>query len=173
MSNYNFFFDYIKTPINTIFEIGCRDLNDSITLSNYFNSKVYSYEANPIMKEICLKKCEKYEKIRFFSYGLGDKKSYEDFHIYTPNKQNDIVTIGASSFFKRTDYNNNQTTYCEKIKITTLYDEVEQLKIDKIDLLCMDVQGYELKILQGSYDFLKNIKYIILEITKEKNCLCN
>ena len=35
-----------------------------------------------------------------------------------------------------------------------------------IDLLCMDIQGYELNVLKGCGDFIKNIKYIIMEEPK-------
>ena len=38
--------------------------------------------------------------------------------------------------------------------------------INHIDLLCMDVQGFELNILKGSENYLKNIKYIIMEEPK-------
>ena len=40
---------------------------------------------------------------------------------------------------------------------------IDENKIDKIDLLCMDLQGYELNALQSLGNHLHNIKYIITE----------
>jgi hypothetical protein len=73
---------------------------------------------------------------------------------------------GASSFFKRIDF--NTTHKCTGfITIRKLSKVMEEENINKIDLLCMDTQGYELNILKGYDDLLKNIKYVILEEPKE------
>ena len=49
------------------------------------------------------------------------------------------------------------------ILVKKLSDFVKENKIQKIDLLCMDVQGYELNVLKGAEKFLTNIKYVIME----------
>tara|TARA_B100001559_G_C16070121_1_gene425409 strand:+ start:225 stop:521 length:297 start_codon:yes stop_codon:yes gene_type:complete len=43
---------------------------------------------------------------------------------------------------------------------------MEKYKINKIDLLCMDVQGFELNILKGAEENIKKIKYVIMEEPK-------
>lgn len=43
---------------------------------------------------------------------------------------------------------------------------VKSFDIESIDLLCMDFQGFELNVLKGSGDFIKNIKYVIMEEPK-------
>ncbi len=53
-----------------------------------------------------------------------------------------------------------------KIKVLTLKNFCKQKKIKKIDLLKIDVEGYEYMVLLGAKDFLRKIDYIMLEIQK-------
>ena len=85
----------------------------------------------------------------------------KEFYPYTQNN------CGASSFFKRIDFDHTQITV-ENIRISTIKNEITKFKLKKIDLLFMDVQGFELKILKGCEDFIYNIKYILLEIPNKE-----
>jgi len=78
-------------------------------------------------------------------------------------KKND----GASSFFKRIDGDRTQkiTGY---IEITKISDIMEHYNLENIDLLCMDVQGFELNVLKGAEKYLEKINYIIMEEPKPK-----
>jgi FkbM family methyltransferase len=59
-------------------------------------------------------------------------------------------------------------------------EEVDMFRLDDIDVdskkynfINIDVQGYELEVLKGSSNFLKNIDYIISEVNKDEvyeNC---
>jgi len=44
---------------------------------------------------------------------------------------------------------------------------MKENNIYNIDLLCMDVQGFELNVLKGAEEYLKTIKYIIMEEPKK------
>ena len=48
----------------------------------------------------------------------------------------------------------------------TLENYMKNNNINKIDILCMDVQGYELNVLKGAANLIKNINYIIMEEPK-------
>jgi len=54
------------------------------------------------------------------------------------------------------------------VKSTTLIDLCKKLKIDKIDILKLDVEGSELEILKNSKPILNNIKKIVIEWHSEK-----
>lgn len=148
------------SDINTIFEVGARYGDESIQLSNIFKgARVYSFECNPVTIDRCRSNLRNYPNIQFFDYGLGTKNEELPFFSYV--KDND----GASSLLKRIDFEETQKQ-TGVVKIRKLSDFVSENNILKIDLLCMDVQGYELNILKGSDDFIKNIKYIIMEEPK-------
>lgn len=162
MTNYwdKRFIQHIRGPIKTVFEVGARYGDESIQLSKHFSeSTIYSFECNPRTIDICRQNLSSYANIRFYDVGMGDTPGYFPFYAY--RHDND----GASSLYKRIDY--AETQYIAgNIQCVRLCDFVDKLKIDSIDLLCMDVQGYELNILQGANDFIHKIKYIIMEEPK-------
>lgn len=158
-----------KNDIKTIFEIGSRDAFDSISLSNqYPSSQIYCFECNPLTIDICKQNIQNSLKtnIHFFDFALGNYNGYIPFYSYVKdmNTVHELQSSGSSSFLKRDDYNETQK-YIKNVKVSTIYDFCIEHNIYKIDLLCMDVQGYELNILEGSY--IQNIEYIILESTKQ------
>jgi FkbM family methyltransferase len=148
--------------IKTIFEVGARYGDESLTLSRIFpNSQVYSFECNPRTIEQCKIKLEHRKNIHFIPYGLGEVNESRPFYAYL------LSNDGASSFYKRIDYNESQEDV-GSINIKKLSDFVTENNISSIDLLCMDVQGYELNVLKGSEDFIQKIKYVIMEEPKLK-----
>jgi len=143
-----------------IFEVGARYGDESIMLSKVFNtSQIYSFECNPNTVMTCLSKLKDYENITLFCHGLGEKEEVLPFYSYT--KDND----GASSLHKRIDFEDTQEL-TGHVLIRTLQSIVLEHTIPHIDLLCMDIQGHELSVLKGSAEYLKNVKYIIMEEPK-------
>lgn len=163
MSNYwenRFLKHLLISDIKTVFEVGARYGNETLKLSETFtNSLIYSFECNPNTIDKCKTNLSKNKHICFSDFGLGEKEENLPFYSYT--KGND----GASSFLKRIDFDNTQEQ-TGIIKIKRLDDYVRNNNIQQIDLLCMDVQGYELNVLKGAGDFIRNIKYVIMEEPK-------
>lgn len=147
--------------IQFIVEVGARYGNESINLSKTFkNAIVYSFECNPKTVEICRKNLKPYKNIKFFDFGLGANECDLPFYSFLNNND------GASSLFKRIDFDKIQKM-TGVVKIKTLKNILINDNIHSIDLLCMDVQGYELNVLKGCEDYLSKIKYIILEEPKK------
>lgn len=147
--------------VNVVFEAGARTGEETITLSNIFpHANVYSFECNPMVLQTTHEALSGRPNIHFFPHGLGDKNESLPFYSFVDGN------VGASSLFKRTDFNRTQkeTGYVDIVKLS---DFVKKHDIHEIDLLCMDVQGYELNILKGAEDFIKKIKYMIIEEPKK------
>jgi len=143
-----------------IFEVGARYGDESIKLSKIFKeAKIYSFECNPLVIDIVKRKLEKEKNINYFSFGLGKENEKLPFYSYIKD------AAGCSSLFKRIDYEETQKQ-TGIINIKTLNNFAQEKNINTIDLLCMDVQGYELNVLKGAKDFIKNIKFAILEEPK-------
>lgn len=150
-----------KNNIQIIFEVGARYGTESIALSKTFpNATIHSFECNPLVIERIEKNLKPYNKIHLHKYGLGDKEEIQPFYSFI--KGND----GASSFYKRIDFNRTQKKTGD-IQIHKLCNIMKELGIEKIDLLCMDVQGFELNVLKGAEHYLDNIEYIIMEQPKQ------
>jgi FkbM family methyltransferase len=146
--------------VKFICEVGARYGDESIKLASIFkNATILSFECNPNTVEICREKLKNNHSIRFFDFGLGIDNDKLPF--YSFNRDND----GASSFYKRVDFESTQRL-AGYINIRPLYDVLTEENIPHIDLLCMDVQGFELNVLKGCKGYLTKIKYIILEEPK-------
>ena len=172
----NFIFEnYIKNEnIKTIFELGSRDLIDAIKLYKKYNSKIYSFECSPD----CLKECyktifdmddETKKNIELIEKAVCIENNLIDFYMFDVNKVNNI---GASSLL----INNFSNRYYHdpdlkkgmcQIKINVegirLDSFCMERKINNIDLIWMDLQGYELMALKSLGNYLKNVKYIYTE----------
>ena len=143
--------------VKYVYEVGARYGDESLILSKVFpNSKITSFECNPLTTEKCKTLLNGNKQITFYDCALGHINGNEDFYFCESHH-------GISSFLKRTDYEQTQQTTNSPICIRTLNDITKENEIPYIDLLCMDVQGYEINILKGASEFIKNIKFVIME----------
>jgi FkbM family methyltransferase len=154
------FLSKLSGSVETIVEVGARDLLDSCCLANHFQAAtVLAYECNPKSVGICqsihnlLPKGLK-DRIMFVGSALGSKEENKTFYPYVANNP------GASSFFYRVDGKQTQKPI-GVLPVRRLDNELARNKRQSIDLLCMDVQGFELNVLQG-IDCSK-IRYVIME----------
>jgi FkbM family methyltransferase len=80
--------------------------------------------------------------------------------------QDDIGTLAAFSKSYIEATGTTQTcTYTTPCKVTTLDNALEQHKIDTVDLLKIDVEGYEFELLAGATRCLEFVDSIIIEIS--------
>ena len=162
-----------KESIKIIFELGSRDLVDARKLHEYYGATVYAFECNPDCLEACKKTSAEFTGKQLDNIHLIKKAvSLENGPItFYPFDLTKYDNMGSSSLFK-IDFSdrapsdpdagreNPQTaitvegtrmdTFCEETGVTP-------------DLLCMDLQGYELCALQSMGESLKNVQYIISE----------
>lgn len=158
--------------IKTIFELGSRDLVDANALSNYFNTaKVYAFECNPDCLEECKKNLIKFnnKNINLIEKAVSLLNGEVIFYPFDLNKYNNM---GSSSMFKidfskrnktDPDYNRENPQFEIKVDGIRLDTFIEENKISNIDLICIDLQGYELNSLKSLGTQLYNVKYIITE----------
>jgi FkbM family methyltransferase len=147
-------FDFERLNFKHIIEAGSRDGLDAEQMADFFvNAKIHSFECNPEQIDIC-KDNIKSKRVLFNAIALGENDTEMEFFAFNSDNP------GSSSFFKRIDADFTQHSK-GKVPITTV--DTYAKNIPFIDLLCMDVQGFELNILKGCKDRIKDIKYIILE----------
>lgn len=175
MSYFTFFNKIAANQISTIFELGSRDLIDAIKLLNYFEGcKVYAFECN----EDCLVECYKNlnnleEKKKNRLYLVDKAVSLTDGEVtFYPFDLEKYNNMGASSMLRidfsvrnKSDPDYNLPNPQKKITVEGIRLDtfIIESQISKVDLLCIDLQGYELNALKSLGAHLKNVKYIITE----------
>jgi FkbM family methyltransferase len=142
------FFIHIKDKINIIFDVGCREDSEFIN----FNGEVHYFD--PINKFIENLQNQKNinKKSYFNNFGLG-------------NENNEIYYYPKfESFYDRTKSCGTSDSFNKiLLSIKKGEDYVINKDIKSIDFLKIDTEGFELNVLKGFDDFLKNVKIIQFE----------
>ena len=165
-----------NSDIKNIVDVGGhRGETIKMFLSNFSLKSIFSFEPSKKNFEYISSKLDdlrnknKSTKIVIFNYGLGEK----NFKTYLKNtaesSSSTINSINKSSKYykKKLKYlmvsDAHYIVKSELIHIKTLDNFFENESIKYIDLLKIDTEGYEFKILKGVSKNFKNINYIYFE----------
>ena len=126
------------------------------------------YEADPNNYQICKDFIKKNTpddvSVRLVNKALGDTNSVMEFYISSNDSE-------SSSFLKpKKHLSQYPWIHFEKkvnIQLNRLDDVIEN--VNCFNTLVIDVQGFELNVLRGSCETLKNIDYIMTEINIDEN----
>jgi FkbM family methyltransferase len=185
-----------------IFDVGSNIGLYSLYLNdNYSNLKIhtfepikqlYTYQQNNINNNL-----KNNNKIFINNFGLGEKNSNTIINYYPyadglstinndmDNKKEQILKTkcknsGIFNYFCNTLYSsvlyNDKifTNFKENIRIIRMSEYINNLNIKKIDLIKIDVEGYELNVLQGiNKEQFKFINYFIIEVENYNNSNLN
>ena len=173
----SFFKKNMDSNIELLFDIGAhKGETIKIFLKNFNVKNIYSFEAskfnyvklNNNVKKIKEKntKCN----INIYNIGIGNSNFEKNFYDLPDSNSSTFNKINKdSSYFKRK--NKILSFFFKKkffneeslVKQIRLYDFINQNKLEKIDILKIDTEGYELEVLKGLSDKIKIIDYIYFE----------
>ena len=136
------------------------------------NPIIHSFEPNTKEMEKVKKKYENDKQLFLNNLAIGEKPGSLEFNINAISGHSSFKNLIPNTTWikKRSQLAKIQsekyTTEKVLTKIITLDDYAKNNKINDIDILKIDTQGYEDKVLQGAQELLKKnkIKMIILEI---------
>ena len=160
-----------KNPI--IFDVGG---NKGQSIEKYLKifDKPIIHSFEPIKTEFDYM-CSKFrnnKNIYLNNFALGDKTEEKEFNVAakTGNSSFNKINLGTDWLKVRSkQYNTSEEGYItsvQKVNIIKLDDYCKDNNISVIDLVKIDTQGYEDKVLEGSLDSIKQnkIKAIVTEI---------
>ena len=162
--------------INYFIDVGaCNGKYTDLIINNLQVKNVLMFEPNKFFYYILKKKYKSNNYIKIFNNAVSNnnklKKFYINKHNLTSsleklNEENTYLKIKAMLF----DPGLN-STLIEKVfflKTVRLIDVIKRKKIKKIDLIKIDTEGHEKKVLLGINNFIKKINYIIIEFHNDK-----
>lgn len=92
---------------------------------------------------------------------LGNIVGEIDFHTNDNDENGASSVLEPSNKLKR-EYPSISLDKIIKVPIT----KIDLLDIPKCNFINIDVQGYELEVLKGGVDYLKNVDYILIEVNE-------
>ena len=159
----------LKTKKPVIFDVGCYIGNFSTNLEKRLNLKknsFYLFDANPNLKV---------KNFKYYNEVFSNKIQMKNFYLneFLPSSGSSLETDVKNdlkwNFTRRIMSLSFKKKFKSfKIKTNTLDNFCKEKKIKKIDILKMDVEGSELKVLEGSKKILDKTNIIQVEILQNK-----
>lgn len=140
-------------PVVFSFGIG-EDISFDLEMIERYNATVYAFDPTPRSVSF-IEKAEIPEHFHFYQYGLSDRDGMADF--YLP-KNKDYVS-SSEVLHQGVDENN-----LVKVPMKTLRNIMKELECNKIDILKLDIEGTEFKIIDDLLNEADKITQICLEL---------
>ena len=160
----------IDSPEPIIFDVGANK-GQSINRFKKINAKslIHSFEPTPHLYKFLCDKFKHDQNIKLNNLGLADTNGVINFHCYKYSSINSPYPIDEKTkFFKariitsKADKDNYEEII--RINVTSIDEYCSKNSIEEIDLVKIDTQGYEAKILEGMQNMLDKNKVSIIEL---------
>jgi len=163
----------IKTPEPVVFDIGAHHGESVAYLKNIFpKAAIYSFEPDP--DSFSRLSASSIEDVHYFNLALSDADGTAIFYrnqishtnsLFRVNlKSKDSIGIARATAENDPKFFENFNEECE-VRTAQLDTFTRQHSIDHVDLLKIDVQGAECRVLKGGEATLRKIGVIVLEIS--------
>ena len=132
--------------------------------------RIYAFEPQKKIFEALRLKYKNKKYIYLNNFALGNKKGEVILNINKLSSASSIKNFNKKSLWYK--FRNllvsekNSVMLKKKIKINKIDNYFNSMNIKSIDLLKIDVEGYELEVLKGATKNISKIKYIIVEFTR-------
>lgn len=163
---------FFKLKINNkmiLVDVGAHHGETIKLFSNNFNiHEIHSFEASHINFQI-LKKKKFRNNVIINNFAISDQKKIYEMNQFVETSSSTISEININSEYyskkKRilSPFSSKEIFYKINTQANTLDNYLLKKKIDKVDILKIDTEGHEYKVLLGALKSLKKIKYIYFE----------
>ena len=155
---------------STLIDVGSHQCEYILSIKKNFNVKrIYGFEPNPNTFKILKKNLNKFSEIKIYNLGIADNEENKILNQNIETSSSSINNLNQNSKYYKKKYffynilNLKKVTNPITIKTIKLENFMIKENIDKIDLLKIDTEGYELKVIKGLGENISKIKIIHLE----------
>lgn len=169
----------LRPGARTVFEIGACQGEDTLLYAQAFpRARIYAFEPLPENFAVLRQSLAAYDRAQAWQLALGDARGEAAFHVSsgvpaTGGGAHDPMVSRSSSLLAPSTERPESLdwlTFDQAIRVSTdtLDSFCAEHGVDRIDFIHMDVQGAELKVLEGSRRMLPHIRAIWMEVAFEK-----
>lgn len=160
--------DYkLNNESGLILDVGGADGVTAIMFNNAFkNANVHVFEPLDDNIPVLKKNIQPYSRIKLFKMALGSEKKQTKINITHRVTSSSLLNVNKSEL--KDDYISTQLApeREQAIEVNTIDNMVEASQ--KVLVLKMDVQGFELEVLKGAKNTLKNTCLVMAEFQNHK-----
>ena len=154
----------------TVFDVGGNE-GESIDffLNLFANPQIYSFEPEAKSYKKLTKKYKNNKKVNLYNFAFGSEKKKMDLKINVKSSTSTFAKINKHSKY----YNLKSLilshgkgsifTGIENVQVDKLDNFSNKNKINNIDILKIDTEGFELNVIKGAKKTLKKTKLLIIE----------
>ncbi len=156
---------YVESQRNTILESNSVIVDVGANIGQYMtaaktflpDARVYSFEPDTEIFNILKNNAAQYKNVKVFNLALSDKEGIEKF--YKSVEFSEWSSLNKSAISGES----------KEVKIKTNVGDKVLKDLSEIDLLKVDVEGAEFKVIKGLTKTLKKSKYLLIEISILRN----
>ena len=163
---------YIKRILATetpeILDVGAHIGQSAIEYLEVFkNPSIKCIEPCKESFEIMMKRFSDNERVKCFNNGFADKEQKLNLNINHSSDTNSFLNFAENAGDIWQDSEHFQTKSCKQVECVTLDSFCNQQRINQIDILKLDAQGFEKNILIGANEKMKlnEINFIYSEVS--------
>lgn len=151
--------EFIKDNF-TIIDAGSQ-IGEFSLYANHLNpsSNIYSFEPSKGVFEILQKNTDGVGKIKIFNCALGEENKKIKLLVGNKNSMYGEDAIENSDIVKNKI---NKFLNSEEVQMITIDSFVEEHKIEKVDFIKMDTEGYERNIIMGAAETIRRFSPVIV-----------
>ncbi len=162
-----------NTTVHTVVDGGAYHGEVARSLADLFpKAMVYAFE--PSAKSFAILAQHAHQRIRPLNIGLSSKKDRKTLFVNAQDSTNSLSPVGEGG----RKYQSWQTANVgqEGVTLTSLDEWAEEAGVGSVDVLKLDLQGHELRALEGAKGLLRTstkLVYTEVEFVRvyEENCL--
>jgi FkbM family methyltransferase len=138
----------------SIFDVGGNLGDYSRALAQCFGSKatIYAFEPSAKTFDQFIENTKDIDTIKANNIGFSDREEKSSLYL-----DHDLSTL-ASVYPRNLTHHEKTISQVEEVRLTTIDRFCEENKIDQIDFLKLDIEGHELRALNGAHRMIENDK---------------
>jgi FkbM family methyltransferase len=156
-------FKKLKLNTESIFiDLGGNNGVVSQYISDKFNCNIHIYEPHKGCFKILKKKFNNNKKIKVYNSAISNNNNYKKFYFHSNVKDNNFydLSLSESASLESKKINISKKKF-EIVKCIGINNIVKKFK--HIDVLKIDIEGHEYKILPTIYKNIKKVDYVFIE----------
>ena len=162
--------EILKCEEPIVFDVGANDGQSIERFKKIFSRfKIYSFEPDEDAFQRLKKNYHNKENIEIYDFAISNRDGNQKFYSYAHDKISSLMQLDAKSkLYKSRKIGKKSGDDFEKIKnvkIVKLDSFVKDKNISRINILKIDVQGYEPEVIEGAKYLIE--KFLVLDIQNQ------